>query len=170
MVTSPFTGFEADYVAAGPTFDVRRTPSRTGLATELFRRMPDTIRSLHPTHPVAGWGERAGELLGEHHHAETFDERSPFCLMREYDGIVIGIGVGTRNAFTLVHSAEYLHPKARAHSFCAERRSLRIRDGDRTIDYTFRRSAAGSIAGCGGSSSSCVAAERSGTSAARGSS
>src|SRR5205814_935821 len=77
--TSPFIGWQEDYIASKPTFDVRRTPSRMGLMTELFRRMPDTVRSLHPTHSVAGWGAHAEELLSTHHLGETFGETSPFC-------------------------------------------------------------------------------------------
>ena len=132
--TFPFTGFEADYLATNPGFDVRRTPSQTGLMTELFRRMPDTTRSLHPTHPVSGWGAHATELLSTHHLGETFGELSPFCRMREHNGVVIGIG---SLAFTIIHSGEYLNPKGRAYAFAPETHTTRIKDRDRTIDYTF---------------------------------
>jgi len=132
--TFPFTGFEADYLATNPSFDVRRTPSQMGLMTELFRRMPDTTRSLHPTHPVSGWGAHAADLLSTHHLGETFGERSPFCRMCERGGIVVGIGV---LAFTIIHSGEYLNPKGRAYAFSPEAHKTHIKDGDRTIEYTF---------------------------------
>jgi aminoglycoside 3-N-acetyltransferase len=132
--TFPFTGFEADYVASDPAFDVRRTPSQMGLVTELFRRMPDTTRSLHPTHPVAGWGAHAAEILSTHHEGETFGEGSPFCRMREWNGLVVGIGVV---AITHIHCAEYLHPEARSFAFAKEPKTLKITDGERTFDYTF---------------------------------
>jgi aminoglycoside 3-N-acetyltransferase len=136
--TFPFTGFEADYLATDPSFDVRRTPSQMGLMTELFRRMPDTTRSMHPTHPVSGWGAHAADLLGTHHLGETFGELSPFCLMREHRGVVIGIGVGVRDAFTILHSGEYLHPTGRDYAFSLEPTMLSIKDGERMIDYAFR--------------------------------
>ena len=134
--TFPFTGTEADYLATNPGFDLRRTPSRMGLMTELFRRMPDSSRSLHPTHPVAGWGAHAAELLGTHHLGETFGELSPFCRMREHGGLVIAIGV--REGFSIVHCAEYLHPQAREYAFSPQAHTMSLSDGDETIDYSFR--------------------------------
>jgi aminoglycoside N3'-acetyltransferase len=136
--TFPFTGFEADYLASSPSFDVQRTPSQMGLMTELFRRMPDTTRSLHPTHPVSGCGAHAADLLGTHHRGETFGELSPFCRMREYGGVVIGIGVGVSDAFTIAHSGEYLHPTARDYAFSLEPTVMSIQDGEKMIDYAFR--------------------------------
>ena len=37
-------------------FDAKRTPSEMGLLTELFRRMPGSRRSLHPTHSITAFG------------------------------------------------------------------------------------------------------------------
>ncbi|MGA2321635.1 MAG: AAC(3) family N-acetyltransferase [Solirubrobacteraceae bacterium] len=135
--TFPFTGREADYLATNPSFDVRRTPSQSGLMTELFRRMPDTVRSLHPTHPVSGWGAHAAEILSTHHLGETFAETSPFCRLREYDGAVVGIGVGIMRGFTIIHAAEYLHPEARAYAFSSQAETVTLKDGETMIDYTF---------------------------------
>src|SRR5688572_10370238 len=59
MPTLPFTGTAVDYVRSDPVFDVKRTPSRMGLLTELFRRRGDVLRSVHPTHSVAVWGRAA---------------------------------------------------------------------------------------------------------------
>jgi aminoglycoside 3-N-acetyltransferase len=137
LLTSPFSGLEASYLATRPSFDVRRTPSRMGLATELLRRMPGTIRSLHPTHPVAARGAHAAELLATHHEGETFAESSPFCLMRAYDGVVIGIGLGVRRAFTITHCGEYLHPRAREYAFSPTPSVVSVTDGERTMDYSF---------------------------------
>jgi aminoglycoside 3-N-acetyltransferase len=133
--TFPFTGTEAGYLATNPSFDVRKTPSQMGLMTELFRRMPDTSRSMHPTHPVSGWGAHAADLLSTHHLGETFGESSPFCRMRERSGVAIAIGV--KEGFTIVHSAEYLHPRARDYAFSRQAHSMTLRDGDTMIDYTF---------------------------------
>src|SRR5262249_1163927 len=38
MPTLPFSGVAVEYTSTGSVFDVRRTPSRVGLLTELFRR------------------------------------------------------------------------------------------------------------------------------------
>ncbi len=42
VLTSPFSGLEADFVRANNTFDVKRTPSKTGLFTEIFPRRSES--------------------------------------------------------------------------------------------------------------------------------
>src|SRR2546428_309688 len=53
--------FDRAYYRQHPRFDVRRTPSQMGLVTELFRRRPDVVRSLHPAHSVCAFGPLANE-------------------------------------------------------------------------------------------------------------
>jgi aminoglycoside 3-N-acetyltransferase len=43
----------------GEPFDPAHSPSRCGLITETFRRRPDAVRSLSPTHSIAGIGADA---------------------------------------------------------------------------------------------------------------
>jgi len=50
-----------------PIFDVRRTPSRMGLISELFRRYKGVKQSLHPSHRIAALGPLADELTTGHH-------------------------------------------------------------------------------------------------------
>ena len=54
-----------------PVFDVRHTPCWTGLIPETFRRRPEALRSLHPTHSVAAIGPRSQELLQGHDLCDT---------------------------------------------------------------------------------------------------
>lgn len=51
MPSFPFGNDFYGYLRTLQGFDVRRTPSRMGMITEVFRRMPNVWRSLHPTHP-----------------------------------------------------------------------------------------------------------------------
>src|SRR5205823_950759 len=46
---------------SGDVFDVRRSPSFTGILTEFARRQPGAIRSLNPTKSVAAIGPLAAE-------------------------------------------------------------------------------------------------------------
>ena len=71
MPTLPFGGVAIDYARKNPVFDVRRTPSQTGLLTEIFRRSAGVLRSVHPTHPVAVAGHGAVEMVEGHHLAAT---------------------------------------------------------------------------------------------------
>ncbi len=127
MPTSPFTGSQEEYARAAPVFQVRRTPSRLGLLSEVFRRQQDVLRSLHPTHSVAAVGPQAGELLTQHHCGTAFGPCSPFYKLGG-DQLVLGLGVGVRQAFTLWHVVEELHPPTRRRVFSAASYPLEVVD------------------------------------------
>jgi aminoglycoside 3-N-acetyltransferase len=108
MPSMPFTGSALEYVRSGEVFDTARTPSQMGLVTELFRRTPGTIRSLHPTHPILANGPRAREMTGDHLLARTpCGEHSPFAKLLDADGKIalLGSGIGT---LTFYHCLEEL--------------------------------------------------------------
>jgi aminoglycoside N3'-acetyltransferase len=108
MPTFPFTGRVTEYAATDPVFDPLRTPSRMGLLTEMFRRHPDVVRSVHPTHPVAALGARAAWLVAGHEESPTpFGPETPFGRLYESDGQVLLLGVGLES-MTLVHVVEDL--------------------------------------------------------------
>ena len=106
MPSMAFIGSAVDYVQSGQVFDVRRTPSRMGVVTELFRRSPGTVRSLHPTHPVLANGPMAEELLCDHSSARTpCGEHSPFAKLPAADGKIVLLGTGI-GALTFYHYLE----------------------------------------------------------------
>src|SRR5262249_40870675 len=87
-------------------FDWKRTPSRAGMLTEVFRRMSGTRRSIHPTHPVAARGRLAAWLTEDHERSEApFDERSPFHKLLEVNARILSIG--HFEAMTLRHFADH---------------------------------------------------------------
>ena len=131
MPTFPFLGKQLHYVEKGQKFDVVRTPSQVGLITEVFRRMPGVVRSLHPTHSFAAWGRHAEELVSTHHLGGTFDEKSPIFRLQDYDGLVVGLGTGLRDSFTILHVAEECHPKARKHFFEDAPRAMTVAGKDK---------------------------------------
>lgn len=76
-----------------PRFDLRRTPSQMGLATELFRRMPGTVQSRHPVYRMAALGPHAAALVAGHEFATSPAGLStPFEFMARNDTRIIGIG------------------------------------------------------------------------------
>jgi len=129
MPTLPFTGTAVEYVSRGEIFDVRRTPSRVGLLTELFRRSPGVVRSVHPTHPVAAWGARAAEMVANHHLARTpCGEGSPFARLLERDGRVLFLGADI-DSMTLFHCIEeILEPGMPISPFTKDEIALESRD------------------------------------------
>lgn len=79
MPSFPMTGSMVDYLEKGEVFDVRRTPSRVGAITEVFRTWPQVLRSLHPTNPVCAWGRDAGRLLQGHEKSLTpYGSETPY--------------------------------------------------------------------------------------------
>ena len=76
-----------------PRFDLRRTPSQMGLATELFRRMPGVVCSRHPVYRMSALGPLARELTAGHEHASSpAGLGTPFEYMAKRNTRIIGIG------------------------------------------------------------------------------
>jgi aminoglycoside 3-N-acetyltransferase len=95
-----------EFLASGQVFDVRKTPSYTGLITELARRHPHGVRSLHPTKSVVAIGQYAREITASHHLSPyPYDRQSPYGKLLDYDAKVVGIGVSTR-VLSFVHFVE----------------------------------------------------------------
>ena len=129
MATLPFRGSAIEYVAQSRTFDVRTTPSQMGLLTELFRRAPGIVRSVHPTHPVAVWGAHAAEIVADHHRARTpCGQSSPFHRLLELDGKVLFLGTDISVMTFFHYLEEELEPKMAFSPFTKEVFSLRSKD------------------------------------------
>jgi aminoglycoside 3-N-acetyltransferase len=102
--TIPATMSEA--IHSGRVFDVRETPSRLGALPEAFRRQPDAIRSIHPTHSFAAIGKRAEELVRGHHLAgSNFGAGTPMAQLRDAGGHLLGLGTSLGNV-TFYHCLE----------------------------------------------------------------
>ncbi|HOK42015.1 MAG TPA: AAC(3) family N-acetyltransferase [bacterium] len=95
MPSYPFTGTAyKEYLSKNPIFDVRNTPCRVNLICEIFRRKENVIRSIHPWCSVAAMGERAYEIVSEHHlDKKVFGKKSPFQKILKLGGYVVGLGV-----------------------------------------------------------------------------
>lgn len=66
MMSMAYTGSAYDYLKRGEPFDGRRTMSRTGLVTEVFRRRPGVLRSPNRIRPVLALGPLAEWLVTDH--------------------------------------------------------------------------------------------------------
>ena len=90
----------------GP-FEVYQAPALTGAVTEAFRKLPGAIRSMHPTHSVAGIGPAAREVLEGHDRVQPFGRGSPLWRLWERNAWVLLVGVDHR-ASSMIHVAEEL--------------------------------------------------------------
>ncbi|MDI6449518.1 AAC(3) family N-acetyltransferase [Anaerobaca lacustris] len=121
------------YFRSEQVWDVRRTPSYSGLITEIFRRMEGTRRSLHPTKSVAVRGRLRDEMIAEHHtNVRPYAATSPYFKFVENGGKAIGIGVSARYIAFIHTIDDYL-----AERFPMNVYAEKIASG-RVIDYAGR--------------------------------
>ena len=97
----PSFNHNAPFDEGGPgIYDPRETPTSNGAIPDAFWRMPGVLRSLDPTHPVAGWGKNARRYLEGHHRTLTMGPDSPLGLLGREGGCGLLLGVGfTANTF-----------------------------------------------------------------------
>lgn len=87
-------GISYDFLKSGKTFDVRKTPTYTGLLNEYARRHKSAWRSLHPTKSVVAVGKEAKYLTEDHCKSPyPYDRNSPYFRISEFEGKIIGLGV-----------------------------------------------------------------------------
>lgn len=92
--------------ADAPVFDVRRSPCCVGILPELFRQQPGVVRSLHPTHSLAGCGKNAADYLaGEELCNTPCTPGGAYDRLKEVGGKILLIGV-THARNTYIHSVE----------------------------------------------------------------
>ncbi len=95
-----------EWLRDGNVFDVRRTPSYTGILSELARRQRTAVRSLHPTKSVCAIGPAAKELTATHHLSPyPYDRESPYYKLIAGRGKIIGLGV-TTNYLSFIYTVD----------------------------------------------------------------
>ncbi len=106
MPAFPAIGFNYDYLMTNPVFDIVNTPSKMGVITEVFRKMKQVKRSLHPTDSVCALGKQADYLTKDHFNQLTpYNENSPFYRLCELKAKIILMGVDL-NSLTNFHTLE----------------------------------------------------------------
>ncbi len=86
-------------------YDVRNTPSKVGILTETFRKMPGVYRSFDPCHSFAVWGRDAVKYVENHHRVPTVDpELSPLGMFFAENGYVLT--VSSASSVTFMHLVE----------------------------------------------------------------
>ena len=89
-----------------PVLDLIHTPCWTGIIPETFRKRPEAVRSMSPTHSVAAIGARVHQLLDEHILSYTpCDEHSPYQKNAALGGKILFLGVDQKCNTTL-HACE----------------------------------------------------------------
>lgn len=87
-------------------FDPVNEPSCVGLLTNLFRKRPGVVRSLHPTHSIAAYGKNAEEYIkGEENCTTPCTPGGCWDRLRKVKGKILLVGV-THARNTFIHSVE----------------------------------------------------------------
>jgi len=108
MMSIPYRGSSQRYAEEGPLFDVRRTPSRVGLISEMFRRRAGVVRSLSPLHPVLAHGPLASWLVADHEAAlRSCGGGTPFDRFLSLDGKLLFFDA-PYSSMTFMHHVEDL--------------------------------------------------------------
>lgn len=89
-------------------FDAATSPSAVGIISEVFRRRPGVLRSLHPVHSVAAFGKHAAEIVAGHEDCPTgCGQGTPYLKLRDLGAKAMLLGIDMdRN--TIMHTLEEL--------------------------------------------------------------
>jgi len=104
-----------DFLLRGKPMDVRRSASKMGLLTEVFRRNREVMRSLSPTHPILAWGKGAEEILAGHERQPApFGTDTPFSRLLDAGGKILAIDA----SFSTVTFTHFLEDRIASHLPC----------------------------------------------------
>src|SRR5262245_13708404 len=93
LVTTAWPAVDAAHVDPSAVFDVRETPSMSGLFSEALRQYPGAIRSLNPVASMVAVGARAAELMAGHELCERpFGPGSPYASLWGADPRLLLVG------------------------------------------------------------------------------
>ena len=91
----------------GKPFNPKRTPPETGKIPDVFWRRPDAVRSLSPSHSIAGIGPDAEHILEDHEKTIPNGPDSPLGKLADENGSIMLVGV-THKSNTAIHICTYL--------------------------------------------------------------
>lgn len=98
--------FNFDFNEGAP-WDVRSTPSKMGVLTELVRLDPRAKRVFHPFYSFAIIGKQA-DFLTRDRYKSSYERNSVFGKLRDLDAKIMIIGLDYTHSFTFVHHVEQM--------------------------------------------------------------
>jgi aminoglycoside 3-N-acetyltransferase len=129
MPTQPFGGRAIDWVREHPVTDLARHISVMGMMTEILRRTPGAVRSIHPTHSVAVWGEKGLALARNDWEARTpCGRNTAYYRLLESDGKILMLGTGVQPMVFYHTVEEIIEPLMPLSPFTAEEYTLKTKD------------------------------------------
>lgn len=106
LMPSFAAGSEHELLRKGLIFDLKTSNSQMGIITETFRKRKGVIRSLNPSHCVAGFGTSAQRILSGHEKCNvSVGRNTPFEKLVRMGGKILLLGVTHENN-TILHYLE----------------------------------------------------------------
>jgi aminoglycoside 3-N-acetyltransferase len=125
---------------SNPRFDLHRTPSQMGLATEIFRRTKGVRQSRHPIYRISALGPLAEALTTGHETAERACGRgSPFDLMTAHETLILGIGRPFEVLTHIHHVEDLMGEEFPVPMSIGTDLEMTLIDGEAEIPFTLRR-------------------------------
>jgi aminoglycoside 3-N-acetyltransferase len=116
-------------------YDPATTKSFDGIISETFRQLAGVIRSPHPTHPLAGVGPDAPEILRNHDYpCDVFGPGSPFWKLWQRNSWILLIGCG-HESNSMIHVAEEMVQVP----YLKRTRTAKLVRGDQIVEVTVSR-------------------------------
>lgn len=98
--------WEEQIRARRPAFRPAVSPARSvGSVPNVFRTFPDAVRSRHPLHSFAAWGDDAEAIVADHPYDYGFGDGSPLAKLYDRDASVLMLGTD-HSTNTSLHLAE----------------------------------------------------------------
>lgn len=121
-----------EWANSGQIFDMLETPSGMGVLTNVFSKMPDVYKSVHPTKAICYWGS---ELVVNNHFNSTtpFYWDSPYGKLLEHGSKSLCLGLKNIPIF---HAFEDILSEHYSDYYYQEKRKLKVRLPDRTVIET----------------------------------
>ena len=123
-----------------PRFDLRRTASQMGLATEIFRRTKGVRQSRHPIYRVSALGPLAEALTKGHETVDRpFGRGSPFDVMTAHETMILGIGKPIEVLTHVHHVEDLMGERFPVPMSVGSRLKMTLIDGEDQIPFMLRR-------------------------------
>lgn len=114
-------------------FDPDTEPSCVGIITNIFMKRPGVVRSLHPTHSIAAYGQGASDYVrGDENFNTPCNPKGCFGRLRDINAKILLAGV-THVKNTYIHSVEESFDVPQR--FTAEPVPFRIKMPDGTLAH-----------------------------------
>ena len=102
----PYRGKFKDYLENLDVFDVRLAPIEMGGINEYIGQLPESKRSVHPTHSIVAIGKDAEKYVCGHHKDKTpFGANSPYYKIIKNKGKAVMFGASWEH-LTCIHAIE----------------------------------------------------------------